>query len=79
MHLFCPEINHVFFADETIIFSSERKANLQAILATMESYERVSGQYQQEQLFVHPWLLPLTYLYQKSLRNSLYVIQASSY
>ncbi|WMV39129.1 hypothetical protein MTR67_032514 [Solanum verrucosum] len=44
MHPYGPQINHLFFVDDTIVFSSGRKATLQAILKTLESYERVSGQ-----------------------------------
>ncbi|KAH0769668.1 hypothetical protein KY290_013649 [Solanum tuberosum] len=44
MHPYGPQINHLSFADDTIVFSSGRKATLQAILKTLESYERISGQ-----------------------------------
>lgn len=44
MHPYGPQINHLSFADGIIVFSSGRKATLQDILKTLESYERVSGQ-----------------------------------
>ncbi|XP_059292579.1 uncharacterized protein LOC132046049 [Lycium ferocissimum] len=38
-----PQISHLSFADDTIIFSSGRKATLQTILKTLANYERVLG------------------------------------
>lgn len=39
-----PIINHLAFADNTIIFSSGNKASLHLILNILATYERVSGQ-----------------------------------
>ncbi|KAG5615505.1 hypothetical protein H5410_015329, partial [Solanum commersonii] len=39
-----PLINHLSFAEDTIIFSSGNKASLKLILKTSKSYENVSGQ-----------------------------------
>ncbi|XP_060214023.1 uncharacterized protein LOC132641152 isoform X1 [Lycium barbarum] len=39
-----PKINHLAFADDTIIFTSGHKKSLKLILGTLEAYEKVSGQ-----------------------------------
>ncbi|KAK4707228.1 hypothetical protein R3W88_033200 [Solanum pinnatisectum] len=39
-----PKINHLSFADDIIIFTSERKHSLKLIMHTLATYERVSGQ-----------------------------------
>ncbi|XP_060184146.1 uncharacterized protein LOC132613875 isoform X2 [Lycium barbarum] len=44
MHNPGPQVNHLSFADDTIIFSSGKKASLQIILNTVTTCDRVSGQ-----------------------------------
>ncbi|XP_070018326.1 uncharacterized protein [Nicotiana sylvestris] len=44
MNRHVPIINHLAFADDTIIFSSGNKASLHLILNTLATYERDSGQ-----------------------------------
>ncbi|XP_055814323.1 uncharacterized protein LOC129883750 [Solanum dulcamara] len=39
-----PQINHLSFADDIIIFSSGRKQTLNLIMDTLATYERISGQ-----------------------------------
>ncbi|KAK6791449.1 hypothetical protein RDI58_010530 [Solanum bulbocastanum] len=39
-----PQINHLSFADDIIIFTSGRKHSLKLIMQTLATYERVSGQ-----------------------------------
>jgi len=39
-----PQINHLSFADDIIIFTSGRKDSLKLIMQTLATYERISGQ-----------------------------------
>ncbi|KAK4706326.1 hypothetical protein R3W88_034116 [Solanum pinnatisectum] len=39
-----PQINHLGFADDIIIFTSGRRQSLKLIMHTLATYERVSGQ-----------------------------------
>ncbi|WMV30180.1 hypothetical protein MTR67_023565 [Solanum verrucosum] len=39
-----PQINHLSFADDIIIFTSGRKDSLKLIMQTLTTYERISGQ-----------------------------------
>ncbi|XP_049399717.1 uncharacterized protein LOC125863742 [Solanum stenotomum] len=39
-----PQINHLSFADDIIIFTSGRKHSLKLIMHTLATYERISGQ-----------------------------------
>lgn len=39
-----PQINHLSFADDIIIFTSGKRASLQLVMNTLSEYEAVSGQ-----------------------------------
>ncbi|KAK6780041.1 hypothetical protein RDI58_022225 [Solanum bulbocastanum] len=39
-----PQINHLGFADDIIIFTSRRRQSLKLIMHTLATYERISGQ-----------------------------------
>ncbi|KAK4733776.1 hypothetical protein R3W88_008037 [Solanum pinnatisectum] len=39
-----PQINHLSFADDIIIFTSGRRHSLKLIMHTLKTYERISGQ-----------------------------------
>lgn len=39
-----PQINHLSFADDVIIFSSVTSSSLQLIMKVLSTYQRVSGQ-----------------------------------
>ncbi|KAK6780085.1 hypothetical protein RDI58_022269 [Solanum bulbocastanum] len=39
-----PQINHLGFADDIIIFTSGRRHSLKLIMHTLKTYERISGQ-----------------------------------
>lgn len=39
-----PQINHLSFADDVIIFASSHKSSLQLIMKTLDTYEVVSDQ-----------------------------------
>lgn len=39
-----PQINHLSFADDTIIFTSGRTKSLQLIMKVLATYESMSGQ-----------------------------------
>jgi len=44
MEMRAPQINHLSFADDIIIFTSERKHSLKLIMKTLAIYEQTSGQ-----------------------------------
>ncbi|XP_059289514.1 uncharacterized protein LOC132043044 [Lycium ferocissimum] len=52
-----PQINHLSFADDVIVFSSGKKKSLQLIMKTLSKYEQVSGQLinrDKSHFMVHP-------------------------
>lgn len=51
-----PQINHLSFADDVIIFTSRRKASLYLIMKTFKVYEDISGQliYRDKRSFMVP-------------------------
>ncbi|KAH0646562.1 hypothetical protein KY284_034446 [Solanum tuberosum] len=44
MEMSGPQINHLSFADDIIIFTSGRKDSLKLIMQTLTTYEKISGQ-----------------------------------